>query len=372
MWYHESEKTLYTGFVGANNLFGVDSPSQAPPLSIWSFKLDGSGSGLWSAVKRSENATLEGLLRARGALSASGQNTAYVLGGTGPNGSALPGMVQFDMEKKTLQNTSTDIGGHPLFGGGMLYVPVFGSQGIFLAIGGVYTDDAGWSHFDNIAVFDPVAQKWYNQSTTGNRPDDRFQHCVAGIASTGQTYEIFVYAGWRGNLGSNAIPFDTIHILTLPAFHWISVPYNPANPKYGHTCHAVGGSQILVVGGADANSKVTSGPYKYIDTSILERPDPNAQALGIFDLNLLTWKDNYTARHDPHAAAPDPNSPRRDPYFQSDPIRQYYAQDGQSAGSFATMKASNANDAHRAAASRLLPEVSTLMKDAHFANGEEH
>lgn len=122
----------------------------------------------------------------------------------------------------------------------------------------------------------------------------------------------FVYAGWGTNLGSASVQYDTISILTLPAFHWISVPYNPSNPRHGHTCNAVGGSQILSIGGVDSNPQITTGNTTIITQSTFDSPDPFAQGLSIFDMTNLAWSNQYSA-----------SSP---PYVQSDPVQQFYAQ----------------------------------------------
>ena len=123
----------------------------------------------------------------------------------------------------------------------------------------------------------------------------------------------FVYAGWSGILGSIAIQYDTINILTLPAFHWIEVPYDPQNPRHGHSCNAVGGSQIISIGGVDSNSNVTGGDYPDLTKSTFNTaPDPFAQGLAIFDMTTLSFAKQYTAM------AP--------PYEQSALVKQVYAE----------------------------------------------
>ena len=104
----------------------------------------------------------------------------------------------------------------------------------------------------------------------------------------------FVYAGWSGILGSIAIQYGTINILTLPAFHWIEVPYDPQNPRHEHSCNAVGGSQIMSIGGVDSNSNVTAGPGA-IRSTFDTAPDPFAQGLAIFDMTTLSFAKQYTA-----------------------------------------------------------------------------
>ena len=123
----------------------------------------------------------------------------------------------------------------------------------------------------------------------------------------------FVYAGWGTLLGSEAVEYDTINILTLPAFHWISVPYDPQNPRHAHTCNSVGGSQILTIGGVDSNANVTSGEGSAIfQSEYNSTADPFAQGFAIFDMTKLAFADHYTA------GAPA--------YEQSDPIKEFYAQ----------------------------------------------
>lgn len=123
----------------------------------------------------------------------------------------------------------------------------------------------------------------------------------------------FVYAGWGTNLGPVAVQYDTINILTLPAFHWISVPYNPENPRHGLSCNAVGGSQILTIGGVDSNALVDTGNIQdIIESTFDSSPDPFAQGLAIFDMTTLAFSDQYTA------GAP--------PYEQSEVVKQFYSQ----------------------------------------------
>ena len=245
-----------------------------------------------------------------------GRESAWTLNGRDSEDSALPGLVHFNMDTKEFTNISTRAFPAPVQRGTMHYVPVYGPSGIYIALGGspILNDPADLIDFGTLPVFDPSSRKWYDQTTTGNKPAARVDHCVAGAASSNQTYEIFVYSGFTGKLGSASVALDTISILTLPAFHWVSVPYNPHNPRHGHACRSVGGSQILVVGGADSNPKVTFGDYNEIERSTMEEKDPWEQGLGIFDLSTLTWSDRYSA------------SPP--PYAQSDPIRQYYSQTG--------------------------------------------
>ena len=250
-------------------------------------------------------------------------------------------MVHFNMSSRTFTNTSTpatlaNSGAEDK--GAMHYVPPFGPQGFFVAMGGDMGGDTimnvpGLISFNTVVVFDPAKEEWFNQSTTGSPPTGKLEFCTAGIESTNGTYEMlvernwhclksrldvrntnqlirFVYAGWGTMHGANAIQFDTINILTLPAFHWISVPHYPKSSLIGLSCNAVGGSQILTIGGRDGNPPgLNWSTINWVDT--YNSRDPNAQGLAIFDLTNLIWLDQYTA------GAP--------PYEQSDPVKQFYS-----------------------------------------------
>ena len=92
-------------------------------------------------------------------------------------------------------------------------------------------------------------------TTTGKAPLKISSHCIAVVKSSQKSFEIFVYGSYGSNTGPLSLAYDTIDILTLPTFHWISVPYQPEKPRQGHTCHPVGDSQTISVGGADPNWK---------------------------------------------------------------------------------------------------------------------
>ena len=75
-----------------------------------------------------------------------------------------------------------------------------------------------------------------------------------------------------------------ILVLTLPAFEWIQVDASHKSARFGHTCHVVGNSQLLSIGGADPNQ---SDPWSTIDSAF--------QGLGVFDLNGWNWTTKYNA-----------------------------------------------------------------------------
>ena len=299
LWYDESTQLLYTGYTGSSSPFDVNiNPSL--PESIWTFKPDNLGSGTWNQTISSSASIWNTIKRTNRGYQAYGNGSAYVLGGSNVplSGQYLyPGMIKFDMSSQVFSNISSETGatspsGNPGQYGTMQYVPPFGSNGVFVVMGGA--DSKGPIDFGSVQVYDPASGSWYNQTTTGNKPAARYSHCTAGAASMNNTYEIFVYAGDSGQSGASSVPLDTVNMLSLPAFNWFSVAYNPQNPRSGHTCEAVGGSQIAIVGGRDANPKIPTTANDMVNATF-STPDPFAQGLAIFDLRTLDFAAEYTA-----------------------------------------------------------------------------
>ncbi|KAF2140749.1 uncharacterized protein K452DRAFT_50805 [Aplosporella prunicola CBS 121167] len=330
LWYDDDKDLLYTGFAGRVSIFDTSqwTDMEPYPMGIWTFKPDGTGSGTWGTAIESnasvfDNDTDSYITRPYIAAVAHGAGAGYVLGGAKTYQTApgavdgeqivpLSGMLKFNMSTQTLTNVTVD---GPRFHGvsqyaSMLYVPYFGSEGVFVVLGGNQLNETGSDRLLDwgvVSVFDPVSGKWWDQETTGNRPENRKEFCSTGLPSDNGTYEIFVYAGWSGSLGTGSNQYDEIFILTLPAFHWIKVDYNPYRTRHGLTCHHVGGGQILVIGGLDTQSNDSGA-------TIYETPfrgkDNFTQGLAVYDLNTLQWQDKYKA--EPPA------------YTQPDMVRNYY------------------------------------------------
>ncbi|KAL8896881.1 MAG: hypothetical protein Q9207_007496 [Kuettlingeria erythrocarpa] len=320
-WYDEEQDLFYSGITGTVSKFG-DAP-ELPPLSLWSFKPDGA-SGSWVEEIAASDPVWNNLTRSAFGYTAAGGNVGLMLGGIATDGMRsreisgdilLPGLVEFDMITHKFKNSSAernftaDGTGQR---GQMHFVPFFGPQGLFFTMGG--DNDAGLFGFDNIWVYEAASHRWFNQTATGSLPRPRSEFCVAGINSTEGTYEIFLYGGDPRGLGPNAVPYDEIFILSLPAFHWFKIDYLPQHPRGAHSCNAVGGSQIISVGGWDANPAIyrgTNGDHDELEKSRMNTTvDPFTQGLGIFDMTALTWADRYTA-----IAAP---------YSQSKFVRDFY------------------------------------------------
>jgi hypothetical protein len=211
------------------------------------------------------------------------------------------------MTTKTLTNTSASTistkGIDQM--GGLQYVPNFGQSGILVGFGGDQVGELkpGYDDlipFDTVQVYDTAGGKWYEQSVTGNIPENRKEFCTAGVASNNKTYEIFMYAGWNGNLGQGAVPLDEVYVLTLPGFNWVKADYPALNPRHGLSCNSIGGGQILTIGGLNTSQ---NGPDNLYD-DVFNTQDQFTQGLAIFDLNTLAWKSSYTANQTTYSPAP--------------------------------------------------------------------
>ena len=198
LWYHEPENLIYSGFAGWNSSFG-DDPN-LPPLSLWTFKPDEGGSGIWKEIITAASSIWSGMTRPAQPLMASSRNNAWILGGVVDDwdqiADIIPGMLKFDMVSRSFSNSSIECcnatGG--IYRGALQHVPSFGPAGIYIAMGGqngmgsVPAD--GLVDFGTVSVFDPAKQEWWNQTTTGSAPSPRVEFCTAGINSTNGTYEM--------------------------------------------------------------------------------------------------------------------------------------------------------------------------------------
>ncbi|KAL8944928.1 MAG: hypothetical protein Q9216_000089 [Gyalolechia sp. 2 TL-2023] len=318
LWYDERNDVFYSGITGQASILG-DAPDP-PPLSLWSFKPDGTGDGSWQEEIGPNSSIWNRLKRSVWGYMASGTDVALVLDGianskTTPDTAreiTVPGLVVFNMTTKTITNTSASgfngIKG-PAQHGSMHFVPSFGPNGLFLVMGG--SNGSVSAPFNEIWVYEAVTNAWYSQSTTGDIPIPRSEFCLAGLSSTDETYEIFLYGGWSADGGYQAVPYDEIFVLTLPAFRWFKINAPTQSPRRGHSCNAVGGSQIISIGGINPSDELPQPRSRIeVQESAYNSSDPFAQGLGIFDMETLSWADHYRA-----------NAP---PYVQSDLVRAFY------------------------------------------------
>ncbi len=201
--YDESNDIFYSGWAGRASGF-ADTP-EPPPVALWSFKPDGTGGGAWNKEIGNTDPTFDDLTRSFNGYQAYGGDRALVLGGvstyqTSPATSQLeddvklPGLVQLNMATKTFTNSTARAfnDGQNGLQGQMHYVPAFGPNGIFLMMGGSSFPvvDENLVDLSSIWAYEPVTDKWFNQTATGNIPEKRLDFCTAGVNSTNGTYEM--------------------------------------------------------------------------------------------------------------------------------------------------------------------------------------
>ncbi|KAK3994750.1 hypothetical protein QBC44DRAFT_367269 [Cladorrhinum sp. PSN332] len=310
IWVDHNNSILYTGFAGTESSFGDDIKY---PQGLWSFTPDGTGGGFWENLNKTADPSFVDLPRPYMGQVASGNGLGFFLGGFVGNESgkytALSSLTTYNLASHELTNlTVTGVSNRGLEQmGGMIYIPNFGNQGILVNMGGdqdgrVEADDL--ISFRRIQVYDPENQRWFEQKATGEIPQPRKEFCITGAASTNRTYEILVYAGYDGELGSAAIPYDSAFVLTIPGFYWVRAQYTPANPRHGLTCNLVSGGQVLIIGGVDSTQRNT-GDSEDDYHDVFDTPDPFLTGLAVFDLTRLRFQSSYTAKQEPYKAAPE-------------------------------------------------------------------
>lgn len=283
---------MYTGFAGREPPVGDEA---SPDQGLWSFEPSADGTdGTWTNLNGTADAYFTTSLRPFAGSVASGNGTGFFLGGQvdySANDTYQPtsGLVTYDFATHTAANASVtgiSTDGWAAYGQ-MHYVPNFGPAGVVLSAGGIVADDrTTYASFDTVQVLDPATGSWYEQATTGDAPAARKEFCIAGAASSNDTYEVVVYAGWAGELGTAAIPFDDLHVLSLPSFHWFRASYEALYPRHGLTCEHLGGGQVLAIGGVDTTQD--SG-----FTGCFQTEDRHPQGLMVFDLGTMAWADGY-------------------------------------------------------------------------------
>lgn len=229
-----------------------------------------------------------------------------------PRGSALnwniSSFTTYDFQTKKLTNTtitSTSVGSVDQMGG-LVYSPNFGEKGILVQIGGdqvgkVKAGSDSLLPLDTVQIFDVARGSWYDQKVSGNVPQARKEFCVAGAASNNKTFDIMLYAGWNGQLGNAAIPFDEAFVLTLPGFHWIKAPYPASQPRHGLSCNSIGGGQILAVGGVDTTINGPDNLY----SDVFNSKDPDLQGLAVFDMSTMTFKNKFAPKQTVYTISSD-------------------------------------------------------------------
>ena len=63
-----------------------------------------------------------------------------------------------------------------------------------------------------------------------------------------------MYGGRDSTSQNKTIYYDDVYVLSIPSFTWVTY-FIGKTARFGHTCHLVGGRQMLTVGGMNNNEK---------------------------------------------------------------------------------------------------------------------
>ena len=140
---------------------------------------------------------------------------------------------------------------------------------------------------EKVHVFDIATKTWFVQSTTaqlGFYPAGRVTFCsVVASAEDNSSHNIYIYGGYAP-LGDGSGK-EEVFILTLPAFHWVSV-YPSLKEKsnggirknFSHQCQKVHEKYMVAYRGYNIHGRCDTdkGLKKF-------------QGMAIYDMSSLTW-----------------------------------------------------------------------------------
>ena len=312
LWYDQTTNKSIYAFGGEQSRLD----NHQLDLSVWRLDLDGKGGGTWVQNTTSQNVPFShGITRPSGGASTFTQDSALYVGGyensrTSPSTQSLganvpiPGLLSYNFTSHAWSNSSqgtNNISPTGSFEFGAIEPVPFGPNGLVAIFGGETSNSSSYATGDNertmnmITLVDPVTNQWYQQNTTGGpAPLGRSKFCHVGVGDPRaltnsnpsiSTYEIFMYGGYGGVLGSEAEQFDELWVLSLPAFTWQQLDSSHKSARIGHTCHLVGKRQLLSIGGIDATQ---TDPWSTPDLT-------NWNGLGVFDMTVAHWASGFNA-----------------------------------------------------------------------------
>ncbi|CAG9990955.1 unnamed protein product, partial [Clonostachys byssicola] len=182
----------------------------------------------------------------------SGYTTKTTINDKTKNGIIFEGMLTYNMTDSTWgrsQNTTLDLDSRRNEMGEAICIEGLLDSPLALMLGGSWkneTDIAQWNNFTHVTLYDPHSQTWYDQQTTGAEPVPRDYFCAVGAKSQSGTYEI---------------------------------------------CARIGNRQMVSVGGLG---------YWLVTNKTWQSPDTWPNAIGIFDLTELKWKEEYDPDAQPY------------------------------------------------------------------------
>lgn len=229
LWYDPTTESVYSfGGELARDGGTVKSSASTAPLedSIWQFTFnEDHTSGEWSEAlgPRGTKGPFPSDISSSisGATASDGRQAYYIGARTSKFVSnkagnttvhSLPGLITFDFATATLDNSTND-GSYfasklgeisteetvsVATAGVMTYAPSFGTEGIFVIVGGFEADDSGqtkqWAN--NITIYDPSTRLWHYQRATGDIPElgmhrNRFYCGFGAYDSSLSTYDMY-------------------------------------------------------------------------------------------------------------------------------------------------------------------------------------
>ncbi|KAJ5744849.1 hypothetical protein N7533_009719 [Penicillium manginii] len=266
----------------------------APTYTLWSFEASKKD---WSQYDISLDVPLR---PAGGAYAeATGRGLGFYLNGFIDNGSSpdyqyytdfrryLDGLVVLNTTTQEAKNLSTSsLTNYPRAMGGLVYLPNIGAEGVLVSMGGVtkptsnsaLSDMGTYVPFDSVDFLDVASidngnsdGTWYSQATNGDIPAPRTDFCLVAVsAPDNSSHSIYLYGG-KGE----AKVYDQTYVLSIPSFTWIKI-MEGASPRYAHSCHVVGKSQMLTVGGARYDNITEGCDWEY-------------KSVAILNLNTIQW-----------------------------------------------------------------------------------
>lgn len=273
----------------------------APTYTLWSY---GASDNVWAQ----HDISLDVPNRPAGGAyaEATGRGMGFYLNGFLDNGTNpdyafwpdfrryLDGLIVLNTTTQEAKNISTSsLENYPRAMGGLVYLPNIGTEGALLSMGGVtkpssnslLSDLGKYVPFDSVDILDVASidngnsdGNWYTQTTTGEIPAPRTDFCLVTVsAPDNSSHNIYMYGG-----RDKTQVYDQTYVLSIPSFTWIKI-MEGASPRYAHSCHVVGKSQMLTVGGARYENITQGCDWEYKSVAILNLK--NSQWGEVFDYN---------------------------------------------------------------------------------------
>ncbi|KAL9632547.1 MAG: hypothetical protein Q9164_005257 [Protoblastenia rupestris] len=147
-------------------------------------------------------------------------------------------------------------------------------------------------------VYDLKSTQWFNVTANGDVPVARSQFCSTISPSLDDSsFQMTVYGGLNTR---NKRAYETVYVLTIPAFLWIKIidkdnreSHLPGRNigRYEHTCDLYGDRQMIVLGGELMFDDVSQN-NKTCDTS--------HPAIRILDTTTFEWQRDFIPEPEPY------------------------------------------------------------------------